>query len=653
MKKILLLLFAGLVLNPVTAQIPDDTNGWLYRLCKTWGYVKYYSQQKCGLPWDDLLNTSIGEVLAANSNAEYNDALLKMLNRAGNNAVVQNPPAKPDTNLLVDTGWISDPVFSQEVKNFLNTFKSRIYPDTSKCFVRYNDRTNPDYTSYIDFTGDPFTLIYDYDRESHRLAVMFYYWNVINYFFPYRSLMDQPWDKTLEQFIPMVRKASGDLAFQKTMVKLVARINDSHGFYYSDTMTNLFWKGFYLPPVYFVRIGDKCVVRKVAEIQGIESGDILIALDGIPIREIEDSLTQLTAASTPASLYRNIYYEMILGSRLSDVELTLTNSQSQAYTIKTSRIMTSDIWMNWVRETDIDGSFVITTCGYGYVDMAKLKVAEVAAMYESLKTAPAIIFDLRNYPNSTLWALVPYFFAGPIATAIFWYPALYDSQGYYYIPGWYYILSNQDHFGNWSNPGAYPGKVYILVNQETQSQAEYTCQTLSYHPNARVIGSQTSGADGNISYLNLPGGITTYFTSLGTYYADGYQQQRNGVRIDTLVYPTIEGIRAGQDEVLRAALDCLSETDIIPASEFSFSVYPNPVTSGALEVSLKLGKGCELQLSLTDITGKVLRQTRYMCPDGNQTLRLDLSGLSPGVYFLKATTGSETAYKKIMVSRED
>jgi C-terminal processing protease CtpA/Prc len=80
------------------------------------------------------------------------------------------------------------------------------------------------------------------------------------------------------------------------------------------------------------------------------------------------------------------------------------------------------------------------------------------------------------------------------------------------------------------------------VNQQTISQSEYTCQYLSYHPNAKVIGTQSSGADGDVSFILLPGGIQTWFTSLGWYYADGYQQQRNGVKLIPLYHQLLQDL---------------------------------------------------------------------------------------------------------------
>jgi C-terminal processing protease CtpA/Prc len=74
----------------------------------------------------------------------------------------------------------------------------------------------------------------------------------------------------------------------------------------------------------------------------------------------------------------------------------------------------------------------------------------------------------------------------------------------------------------------------------------------------KIIGSQTAGADGNVSLIRLPGGIYTYFTGLGVYYPDGGETQRVGIVPDIVVRPTIGGIRSGRDEVLETALDYIN-----------------------------------------------------------------------------------------------
>jgi C-terminal processing protease CtpA/Prc len=69
-----------------------------------------------------------------------------------------------------------------------------------------------------------------------------------------------------------------------------------------------------------------------------------------------------------------------------------------------------------------------------------------------------------------------------------------------------------------------------------------------------VVGSTTAGADGNVSPFPLPGGLRTMISGIGVFYPDKRPTQQVGIIPDLVVRPTIEGIRAGRDEVLEAAL---------------------------------------------------------------------------------------------------
>ena len=100
----------------------------------------------------------------------------------------------------------------------------------------------------------------------------------------------------------------------------------------------------------------------------------------------------------------------------------------------------------------------------------------------------------------------------------------------------------------------YPGKVVILVDETTQSQAD----TRRWHCVPRRRQSwwavPTAGADGNVSAIPLPGGQRTMITGLGVFYPDKKPTQRVGIIPDVEVRPTIAGIRAGRDEILEEGL---------------------------------------------------------------------------------------------------
>jgi C-terminal processing protease CtpA/Prc len=106
------------------------------------------------------------------------------------------------------------------------------------------------------------------------------------------------------------------------------------------------------------------------------------------------------------------------------------------------------------------------------------------------------------------------------------------------------------------NPGSvhYSGKVAILVDETSQSQAEYTAMALRAMPNSIVVGSTTAGADGDVSLIHLPGQLSTLISGLGVFYPDHRPTQRVGIVPDVVARPTIRGIAAGRDEVLKTAV---------------------------------------------------------------------------------------------------
>ncbi len=101
----------------------------------------------------------------------------------------------------------------------------------------------------------------------------------------------------------------------------------------------------------------------------------------------------------------------------------------------------------------------------------------------------------------------------------------------------------------------YDGRIIILVNEETQSQAEYSCMVIqAAHKNTIIMGSQTAGADGDVTGISIPGGIQTAFSGHGIHYPDGRPTQGIGIVPDIKISPTIKGIKEGKDEVLERAI---------------------------------------------------------------------------------------------------
>jgi len=183
----------------------------------------------------------------------------------------------------------------------------------------------------------------------------------------------------------------------------------------------------------------------------------------------------------------------------------------------------------------------------GYVNMGLLMQADVPAMIAALKDTRAIVFDQRNYPNFTLYLIAQWL--NPVARDF----VKFTSPDYR-RPGsveWTVTLQAGPSARRQDN---YKGRVLILCDERTQSQAEFTIMALRTAPDAVVVGSTTAGADGNVSLIELPGAIRSYISGLGVFYPDGSPTQRIGILPDVQVLPTVTGVQNGVDEVLQAAL---------------------------------------------------------------------------------------------------
>lgn len=108
------------------------------------------------------------------------------------------------------------------------------------------------------------------------------------------------------------------------------------------------------------------------------------------------------------------------------------------------------------------------------------------------------------------------------------------------------------------NSDYYKGKVVILINEISQSSAEFHAMAYEVNPNATVIGSTTAGADGNVSKISLPGDISTTISGIGVYYPNGKETQRVGIIPDIELRPTIKGIKSGRDELLDKAIEVIT-----------------------------------------------------------------------------------------------
>ncbi len=625
MKRTLTLLLLFVSTSAVQAQLSSSQK--LYYLCKVWGYLKYHHPANCSVNWNELLRSRVDSVVASPDDNAFNQMLHRMCLLTG----VTSRPATPvaiagDSAKNYDISWFAAAPLSAPVRSFLDSVHAHRIPNSSGCLLRLNDQATPGYNSFIDFRRDSINNIpgFSYTNRSHRMLVYFYYWNTIAYLFPQIQIADHSWDSTLIQHMPDMMAAATDSAFELTLARVAARIDDSHGTYSGRyflkflTGADVSTQAIHRSRLRIARVEQKHVVIASGE-PGIKMGDIITRIDGLDADTFFARWRPYMSASNEITRYRNMYSFLQYGPlnrvrRLEVVDAANVTRQVDLYASTT--FSQYDAW--FTSSVDTLPEWSLTKCNYGYVHMGKLLRTNVSLMYNDLLTRPAIIFDLRNYPDGTLWSLKQKLFSGPQVSAMYFEPDLSS-------PGYYYTRSDINNFGNWNNNTPYPGKVIILVNEQTQSQAEYTAQALRTFPRATIIGSQTAGADGNIAYLDLPNGIRTYWSSLGWYQADWYNPQRAGVRVDSTVTLTLAGVRAGVDVVLRKAYDCAL------AVEPELTLAPFVVSQQGLILHIRSSGQAPFEADMINMTGQRVHRS-----DSHHTseLRIGMEEFAPGTYIL-------------------
>lgn len=171
--------------------------------------------------------------------------------------------------------------------------------------------------------------------------------------------------------------------------------------------------------------------------------------------------------------------------------------------------------------------------------------------WDKAKNTKGLIVDIRNYPSDFVpFAMGAYLATKPTPFVSFTFADLANPGAFQFGDG-ALIESGPVHYG---------GRVFILVDETTQSSAEYTAMALRAMPNSMVVGSTTAGADGNVSAIPLPGQLSTIISGLGVYYPDHRPAPLIGIVPDVVARPTIEGIASGRDEVLETAMRLIEDS---------------------------------------------------------------------------------------------
>ena len=545
-----------LVMTTIFAQSKTQCHQ-LSELSKIWGLLKYYHPEIASgkHDWDSVLVANIGNMLSTRGTDHFLKAIDDLLAVAGNDTADYYSP-KIDHSISYrnyDISWIKN------ARYLSNTQKEKLHyiathPHRGKNFYAHPE---DDMDSAVATSNEkPYKDMLLPD-VNYRLLGLFRFWNVINYYYPYKYAIGKPWDKVQQEMIPVMIKTSDTLSYYRAIAQMAASINDSHGGLWPEVFKPI--AGKYMPPFNFRLIEGKAVVTKIIDSTLIHDtsfqvGAILTSINGIPISRLIKTYWNYVPASNAGGKIKSMH-GLILNTHSAQALYYGINKDGKKINTVLRQIE-RDFLKDYLDFFQMDSEITtkLLEGNIGYVFFSNLNHKNLDSAMRSVLNTKAIIFDMRNYPGEgTATYQVPKYFLSQ--------PEIYARNTYpdFSLPGRFnYVVSNEgtafSQVGR-QNQNPYRGKIILLVDSRTQSAAEWACMTLLTSKNVTVIGNQTAGADGNVTRTILPGGYKIAFSGLGIYFPDGTETQRKGIPIDIEVRYTVADAIENRDPLLAKAIE--------------------------------------------------------------------------------------------------
>lgn len=504
---------------------------------RIWGFAKYHHPAFASrsINADAEYFCLLNEVLQAPDSMK-NDICLKWISGLGPYAIRDK---EDDENIETfnDFNWISDSLhLGKALSDSLMRLRNAD-PENN----RYVKQT-PVNVSYIETQYSDIPK----DDVAYRLLGVAKFWNAVDSYSPNRNLTDRPWDDVLAEYIALAFDRS--VSFSALYSRMVSELCDTHvNSWYVPIFEGRF------VPLMCQFAEDRLFVTDTCSLvpNNFEIGDEIILIDSVsPIKRL-DELAPYIPHSNRSSLLRDGSYATLLTAKNEACVEYVRGGKT--YTTMISSVDGSKFVNRRFssQNTSTKPGFKEVAGGIGYINISNLTCKDEQDLENFLASCDKLIIDLRAYPAEydVLHKLLPtFFFSQAREAAEVLLPQAHRPGSFIRTTVSTRKTSDPDKL--------YKGKVVLLVNAHSQSMSEYFTMFLQTIPGSVTVGSQTAGADGDVTRIQLPY-ASFNITGAGICYPDGTNAQRNGVKIDKVVEPSAEGMIRGVDEQLQVAIDYL------------------------------------------------------------------------------------------------
>lgn len=539
--------------NIQNQKLSDIQTESLYKLCKVWGYTKYYHPAVISgeLNWDAELFRVMPDILKAETSDKANEVLINWLeifpvkSEQAERKEDWKKIQKETGEQILDTMWIKDSTFlGKDLSDYLCSMSELYISDRENSYASFDE------IGVVSFENEKMYEVSDGDMGMYLLG-LFRFWNMYEYYSPNIEITVDNWDKVLLDSIPLVANATDYRSYVIAIAQVVSKTGDAHITIADEDRLLYYYYGQYFLPCDIKMIDGQAVVTQVRKNEEqLMPGDILLKVDGMEIQDRIEEQSKYHALSEPNKILNQMKH-LLLETEKNQAEVQILRET------KTKTLQVKTLEYQYAYRNPFENGILEST-KIGYIDPSALKNGDLEKLMKEYKNTEGIIVDLRHYPSTVITYLLSEYII-PRQT-VFSYIGMPNQA----MPGAFYnqemlagkgVMKEQMDGIRTFEP--YQGKVVILMDEGSQSQSEFAIMALRQAPNATVVGSPSIGADGNVVKVSLPGRVIFGMSSLGVYTPEGGQTQRCGLKPDIECYPTLDGIKAGKDELIEKAIEVI------------------------------------------------------------------------------------------------
>ncbi|MBA5791782.1 hypothetical protein H1R17_11205 [Flavobacterium sp. xlx-214] len=544
MKKIVLLLL--LVATNAVAQTSlsetDKTAAWT----KVWGFLKYFHPAVTHgtMNWDEVYVNELDSLKNIHSKEDLNTHFIGLIDNLNKQTELQ---WNSKDGMFVETilESLDEPIiFSDElIEKMRATALQRI--SGKNRFLDYFPSGYP-----LFFEENNYEENY-YPETPYRLLALARMWSAVEFFFPFKKeRITKGWSTVLKQQIPVFINAKDTLAYYKAIGSTLYELHDSHSAIIMHTKKyNAL--GDKILPTHFSFIEGKVFVdsrrivsNKTEAEDELKYGDIILSIDGKSIENLINEYSLFKSGSNNDSKNKLILVDLLRGwNDIAEIEV-IRDNQKQKLKVKRYADPTFEAFKEQPKTWEVINDDI------GFIRLARTNAEDFKKALKKMNKFNHIILDMRYGKDVSLtYELFEEYFSADRKQ--FMNYQIVSKE----IPSRFVDVSNLQGYVGKKHQPKYKGKLILLTDYYIQSAGETLLMAFQSFPNVTLVGSPTSGTNGEATLITLPGGFQFRMTSVMIHYLDGTPSVGNGIQPDILVKPTIEAMKNRKDEILEKAIE--------------------------------------------------------------------------------------------------